>query len=77
MWIDKLSLQEELEARSDFNFLRTEHYILGIASLHELTGKKRIQDSVDILADCINHEDLATANGQLDLLHPLLLTELD
>ena len=77
MWIDKLSLQEELETRRDLNLLSTERYILGIALLHELTGEKRVQDGIDILAECVNHEDLATANSQLDLLDPLPLTELN
>ena len=51
VWIDKLSLQEEFEATNDLNLLRTESYVLGIALLYKLTRKKRVQDSIDVLAD--------------------------
>lgn len=77
MGVDQLGLQVKFERSGNFNIFSSKFDKELLAFLGELTGKQRIKYGVNILADTINHEDLTSADGQFDLLLPMLGSKLD
>jgi len=77
MGVDQLGLQVKLEAASNFNFFSSELNEEGLALLDELARKQRVENSIDILTNAVDHEALAGADSQLDLLLPMRGSELD
>ena len=77
MRVNQLGLEVELEAVSNLDFFRAELDHECLASLDELTREERVEDSVDFLTDAFDHENLAGANGELDLFLPMLGGKLD
>jgi hypothetical protein len=77
MGVNQLGLNVELEGSCNFDFLTSELNHKDLTLLGELSGEERIENGVNILANSVNHESLARADGELNLLLPMVSGELD
>jgi len=75
--VNQLSLNIKLEGFCNFHFLRSKFDKKSLALLDELSWEQRIENSVDFLADSVNHESLTSADGELNFLLPVGSSELD
>lgn len=75
--VDKLGLKIQFEGVAQFNIFGTKFDGEALTLLDELSGEEWIENGIDFLTDGLDHEDLTTGYGHLDLLEPGFLTKLD